>query len=241
MGLRVIPTAPGLTPVRHARASRTSWPGRRPSSRAERQRKSTLINLLVPGAQAEVGEVSRAGTRAATTTTTALVLDRRGRATALIDSPGFQEFGLRHIAAGQLAGLMPDLREHSRDLPLYNCTHIHEPDAACGALARGEIDESRYRIYPAQPEHRLGPGGLAILAGTPGTARNQAVSRRGSAVLGTDGFRGRNGPAAFPVKREGRSPPGEPIHPTRLASESKASSSIHSTTERQTSPTTLRR
>ena len=43
---------------------------------------------------------------------------------------------------------MPDLREHARECKFYNCTHLHEP--GCGvraALARGEISESRYRIY----------------------------------------------------------------------------------------------
>jgi ribosome biogenesis GTPase len=42
---------------------------------------------------------------------------------------------------------MPDLRQHA-DCKFYNCTHQHEP--GCGvraALERGEISESRYRIY----------------------------------------------------------------------------------------------
>lgn len=111
--------------------------------------KSTLINLLVPGAQAQVGEISQAlnSGRHTTTTTRWYWIDAE-RTTALIDSPGFQEFGLRQIGAAELAGLMPDLREHSRACRFYNCTHRHEPD--CGvraALERGVIDASRYRIY----------------------------------------------------------------------------------------------
>ena len=65
-----------------------------------------------------------------------------------IDSPGFQEFGLRQIDANRLAGLMPDLRAHAEDCKFYNCSHQHEP--GCGvraALQRGEISESRYRLY----------------------------------------------------------------------------------------------
>ncbi|MBK6863344.1 MAG: ribosome small subunit-dependent GTPase A [Ideonella sp.] len=111
--------------------------------------KSTLINLLVPGAQAQVGEVSQAlNSGRHTTTTTRWYWIDPGRTTALIDSPGFQEFGLRQIGAEQLAGLMPDLREHSRACRFYNCTHLHEP--GCGvraALEQGLISESRYRIY----------------------------------------------------------------------------------------------
>ena len=97
--------------------------------------KSTLINLLVPGAQAQVGEISQAlNSGRHTTTTTRWYWIDAGRTTALIDSPGFQEFGLRQIGAGQLAGLMPDLREHSRACRFYNCTHRHEPD--CGQYVK---------------------------------------------------------------------------------------------------------
>ena len=111
--------------------------------------KSTLINLMVRDAQAQVGEISAAlqSGRHTTTTTTWYWLDasRRG---ALIDSPGFQEFGLRHLDAQRLPGLMPDLREHVGECRFYNCTHREEP--GCGvraAVERGEIAPSRYRIY----------------------------------------------------------------------------------------------
>ena len=111
--------------------------------------KSTLINLLAPDAKAQIGEVSLAlnSGRHTTTTTQWYWLDNAERRTALIDSPGFQEFGLRQIDAQQLAKLMPDLRMHA-DCKFYNCTHQHEP--GCGvraAVERGEISESRYRIY----------------------------------------------------------------------------------------------
>lgn len=111
--------------------------------------KSTLINLLAPDAKAQVGEVSQAlnSGRHTTTSTQWYWLDGQ-RHTGLIDSPGFQEFGLRQIDAGQLATLMPDLREHASACRFYNCTHLHEP--GCGvraALAEGKISESRYRIY----------------------------------------------------------------------------------------------
>ena len=111
--------------------------------------KSTLINLLVPGAQAQVGEVSRAlNTGRHTTTTTQWYWLDAAHTTALIDSPGFQEFGLRQLRAAELAGCMPDLRAHARDCKFHNCSHRHEP--GCGVLAaleRGEISASRHRIY----------------------------------------------------------------------------------------------
>jgi ribosome biogenesis GTPase len=112
--------------------------------------KSTLINLLAPEAKAQVGEISQAlnSGRHTTTFTQWYWIDGSHRRSALIDSPGFQEFGLRQIDANQLPSLMPDLRAHASECRFYNCTHLHEP--GCGvraALERGEISESRYRIY----------------------------------------------------------------------------------------------
>ncbi len=111
--------------------------------------KSTLVNLLVPSASAQVGEISDAlGTGRHTTTTTSWYWLTAARDCALIDSPGFQEFGLHHIDAMQLAMLMPDVRTHAEACRFYNCTHRHEP--GCGvreAADRGDIGPSRYRIY----------------------------------------------------------------------------------------------
>ncbi|MEW6705117.1 MAG: ribosome small subunit-dependent GTPase A [Pseudomonadota bacterium] len=111
--------------------------------------KSTLINAVVPAAQAEVGEISQAlNSGRHTTTSTRWYWIDEARSAALIDSPGFQEFGLRHVEAQQLAALMPDLRAHTSKCRFYNCTHRQEP--GCGvraAVERGELSPSRYRIY----------------------------------------------------------------------------------------------
>ncbi|HEV8312547.1 MAG TPA: ribosome small subunit-dependent GTPase A [Burkholderiaceae bacterium] len=111
--------------------------------------KSTLTNLMIPKAQAQVGDISQAlnSGRHTTTTTQWYWLNGQGQG-ALIDSPGFQEFGLRQIDAQQLAGLMPDFRDAATQCRFYNCTHLHEP--GCGvldAVARGAISASRHRIY----------------------------------------------------------------------------------------------
>jgi ribosome biogenesis GTPase len=111
--------------------------------------KSSLINLLIPAARAAVGEISQAlnSGRHTTTHTQWHWIDRAAN-TALIDSPGFQEFGLRQIAAQELPRLMPDLAAKTPLCRFYNCSHQHEP--GCGvraAVDSGEISESRYRIY----------------------------------------------------------------------------------------------
>ena len=115
--------------------------------------KSTLINRLVPGAAAQTGEISQAlaAGRHTTTTTTWYWLDA-AKTSALIDSPGFQEFGLHHIEPAQLAAYMPDIRPHVAECRFYNCTHRHEP--GCGVISNvesassaGQISASRYKIY----------------------------------------------------------------------------------------------
>jgi ribosome biogenesis GTPase len=115
--------------------------------------KSTMINLLVPGATVLTGEISQAlnSGKHTTTSTTWYWMDKP-RGTALIDSPGFQEFGLHHIDPMQLARLMPDIAANATNCKFYNCTHLHEP--GCGVIAQvespshpGTISASRYRIY----------------------------------------------------------------------------------------------
>lgn len=111
--------------------------------------KSTLINRLVPQAKAATNIISKAlqSGKHTTTSTTWYWMDPAHSA-ALMDSPGFQEFGLHHIAATELAACMPDIGAHSDHCKFYNCSHVHEPD--CGvrtALAQGLIDAGRYKIY----------------------------------------------------------------------------------------------
>jgi ribosome biogenesis GTPase len=118
--------------------------------------KSTLINLLAPGSLAQTGEISQAlnSGKHTTTSTTWYWVDAE-KTTALIDSPGFQEFGLHHIDPAQLAAYMPDLKPHVSGCKFYNCTHLHEP--GCGVIAAVNSDKSasspngisanRYKIY----------------------------------------------------------------------------------------------
>lgn len=112
--------------------------------------KSTLINTLIPDADAQTGELSTALKSGKHTTTTSqwYWVDHENRHSAIIDSPGFQEFGLHHIAPENLAELMPDFKAHLGHCRFYNCSHIHEP--GCGiidAVNEGKISAKRYSIY----------------------------------------------------------------------------------------------
>lgn len=115
--------------------------------------KSSLTNLLIPQAKVLTAEISQAlNSGKHTTTSTTLYWVDEARTTALIDSPGFQEFGLNHIQPMQLATLMPDLKAHAQNCKFYNCTHLHEP--GCGVISevntvgdQGTISTGRYRLY----------------------------------------------------------------------------------------------
>jgi ribosome biogenesis GTPase len=115
--------------------------------------KSTLINAVVPNATVFTQEISQAlnSGKHTTTSTTWYWVDETKK-TALIDSPGFQEFGLNHIEAMHLASYMPDFKVHVPNCKFYNCSHLHEP--GCGVLEsiksdsiRRKISLERYRIY----------------------------------------------------------------------------------------------
>ena len=115
--------------------------------------KSSLTNLLVPQAKVLTAEISQAlNSGKHTTTSTTLYWVDEARTTALIDSPGFQEFGLHHIEPMRLSTLMPDIQAHAQNCKFYNCTHLHEP--GCGVISQvnsasgpGDISAARYRLY----------------------------------------------------------------------------------------------
>jgi ribosome biogenesis GTPase len=119
--------------------------------------KSTLINAVVPNVTVFTQEISQAlNSGKHTTTSTTWYWVDEAKTTALIDSPGFQEFGLNHIEASHLASYMPDFKVHVPNCKFYNCSHLHEP--GCGVLesmkndiktdsSQRKISLERYRIY----------------------------------------------------------------------------------------------
>lgn len=112
--------------------------------------KSTLTNLLVPDARAQVGEISTAlnSGRHTTTHTQWYALPGHLGGGAWMDSPGFQTFGIQQIEPMRLAALMPDLAELAPQCRFANCTHRAEPACAVrAALEAGRVPASRYRIY----------------------------------------------------------------------------------------------
>jgi len=109
--------------------------------------KSTLVNLLVPDAEAATREISAALNSGRHTTTFTRLYPLEGGG-ALIDSPGFQEFGLYHLTEGRLERAFPEFRPLLADCRFYNCHHLHEPGCAIlEAVADGRIAPSRHALY----------------------------------------------------------------------------------------------
>jgi ribosome biogenesis GTPase len=115
--------------------------------------KSSMINLLVPDADIAVREISEAlDTGKHTTTFTRLYrLPGAGGENGggnIIDSPGFQEFGLYHLTEGMLERAFVEFKPFLGGCKYYNCRHLAEPQCAVlGAVEDGKIAPIRHALY----------------------------------------------------------------------------------------------
>ncbi len=91
--------------------------------------KSSLINLLVPEAQALTAEISQA-LNTGKHTTTHTQIHRLNYGAEVIDSPGFQAFGLAHLENSAIDSAFSYLFETNEKCRFYNCKHISEPGCA---------------------------------------------------------------------------------------------------------------
>lgn len=109
--------------------------------------KSTLINALIPGSNARTREISAALDTGKHTTTQA-TLYRLDDRSALIDSPGLQEFGLHHLSLQEIETGFRELRSLRGKCRFRDCRHDREPDCAVlAATESGAIDRRRYAVF----------------------------------------------------------------------------------------------
>jgi ribosome biogenesis GTPase len=109
--------------------------------------KSSLLNSVQPGLGLAVAEVSQENDKGRHTTTSArlIPLDSGG---TVFDTPGIRQFQLWDISAGEVAGLMPDLRPYVSACRYQDCLHLSEDDCVVkDAVADGRIDARRYDAY----------------------------------------------------------------------------------------------
>ena len=108
--------------------------------------KSTLTNALLPAANARTGDISAAldSGRHTTTHATLYHLDANSD---LIDSPGLQEFGLKHLTIPDLPHYFPEMRPYIGQCKFHNCTHRAEPNCAIkSACEQGLISRKRLEL-----------------------------------------------------------------------------------------------
>ena len=107
--------------------------------------KSTLINLLVPGAGRATGHVNEVTGRGRHTSTSSEAFEL-GEGGWVVDTPGVRSFGLGHVSVADVLGVFPDVAEAAAwCLPL--CSHdAEEPSCALDSYARAtgpfSIDEA---------------------------------------------------------------------------------------------------
>jgi ribosome biogenesis GTPase / thiamine phosphate phosphatase len=109
--------------------------------------KSTIVNALLPEISVKTREISDV-LDSGKHTTTATHLYHINTDTALIDSPGLQEFGLYHLSQENLELAFREFRPFLGHCRFNNCRHLQEPDCAIqNAFLDGHISEERLSVY----------------------------------------------------------------------------------------------
>ncbi len=106
--------------------------------------KSTLLNALLPDAKARTGEISSAldSGKHTTTSTQMYHIDADSK---IIDSPGFQEFGLFHLNDDDITYSMPEFRPLIGQCRFSNCRHLQEP--GCAITGSPDVNKRRLKFY----------------------------------------------------------------------------------------------
>ncbi len=109
--------------------------------------KSRTVNALVLSDVARVGDLA-AARDSGTHTTTFSRIYRLDRDTAIIDTPGFESFGLFHLTEDQIGEAMREFRPYLGRCKFNDCAHLEEPGCEIIAAAhKGEISPERLSFY----------------------------------------------------------------------------------------------
>ncbi len=110
--------------------------------------KSSILNALIPSLSLATGDISHSKKRGRHTTTVSTLhtLQQGGE---LIDSPGFNDFGLVEIKPAALSRFFPGFEKIvQHPCRFRDCSHRQEPGCAITeALAAGEVTPGRYSTY----------------------------------------------------------------------------------------------
>ncbi len=113
--------------------------------------KSSILNVLVPGADAQVSEVSGKSGQGRQTTSSGFAYHYRRnscRDLFLIDLPGIQNFGISHLTPAQVKQAFSEFRDAALECQFDDCMHIAEPGCRVKQLLEeGFLSASRYESY----------------------------------------------------------------------------------------------
>lgn len=116
--------------------------------------KSTLLNALIPEAEARTAEISQAHDTGMHTTTFSQMFDLPNGG-AIIDTPGIKGFGTFDMDRHEVAHYFREIFEIGHDCRFGDCTHTHEPGCAVlQALEQHHIAQSRYTSYISMLEDK---------------------------------------------------------------------------------------
>lgn len=109
--------------------------------------KSSLLNKLMPEANAKTGEISEKIKRGKHTTRHTELI-RTDTSTYFIDTPGFSTLYLEDMDKDELKQYYNEFQPYEGTCRFWGCSHTHEPDCAVKrAVGAGVISEPRYRNY----------------------------------------------------------------------------------------------
>lgn len=109
--------------------------------------KSSLINILNPGAKMETGDISSKIERGKHTTRHS-ELFTIAQDSYIMDTPGFSSLYVNDFEKEELKYYFPEFDPYEGTCRFLGCDHVHEPDCAVkAAVEAGEIHEIRYKDY----------------------------------------------------------------------------------------------
>ena len=111
--------------------------------------KSSLLNVMFPGLDLRVGEISESVNKGRHTTVGAFLHPLPGADGGyVVDTPGLREVGMWALSPTELDHCFPELRPFLDGCRFADCRHSVEPNCAVrDAVSRGDVSAARYSSF----------------------------------------------------------------------------------------------
>lgn len=115
--------------------------------------KSSIINIISPDAEMEIGDISKKLKRGKHTTRHSEIFHVKTK-TYIIDTPGFSALEISDIDKYDLQDYFLEFREYNDKCRFVGCLHLTEPNCAVKeAVLEGNISRIRYESYKFHMEY----------------------------------------------------------------------------------------